>query len=437
MNNSFIPLLATKQNMDIAEVSMYIETFVFGFATELQLNHTVHFDPYGTFEVEKELEYIEEDDRGCKTLMPPCLKASFSSSAIYGILKSDEDEVENEIYQLFEERYEWGKEAISLFLAQIKSVIKSELLKNKVSYIPGFGTFEGELGGEISFLFDESFEKLINKPFAHFTPVQLACTERELANYTEQELKEAASNLSQDDDLVESPVPAAEETCVKTTAELAQDAHLNKPVDSVLDDNSSRHINVEQEMAHYSERIAEIEKKISTQDHVIRTYKRLALVLGLILIFVLGGWVWTTQISETNSSELIKQYEEEILVDEPQKTFEEMEEEIFRKWEDSIQALRDTVVSSSSNIILHDSVVDMPEKREVKTSDMLVINDTEMTQVDKMTHTLKSGETLRSLAYKYYKDREKWIEIYKSNSSIIANPDNIPVGTILTIPTIK
>ena len=433
MNNSFIPLLATKQNMDIAEVSMYIETFVFGFATELQQNHTVHFDPYGTFEVEKQLEYIEEDSRGCKTLMPPCLKASFSSSAIYGILKGEDDEETNAIYQIFEERYEWKKEAISLFLAQIKSVIKSELLKNKQSYIPGFGSFEGELGGDILFVFDASFEKLINKPFAHFTPVQLSCTERELTDYTAHELAEASSSFSDKNDLDETPIAHTESSDLKSSDE---HAHKENTTPHTVSSKTSADANVEQKMAQYNERIAEIEHKISSQDHVITTYKRLALVLGVILALVLGGWFWTVQMAELDSVDTLKQYEEEVFVDEPQKTFAEMEDEMFRKWEDSIQNLKDTVDRNYSNALSEDTISNTQETREVKVSDTVLISKDTHPQKEIRTHILKSGETLRSLAYKYYKDKDKWQQIYKSNADIIKNPDNIPVGTKLTIPSI-
>lgn len=435
MNNSFIELLATKQNMDISEVSMYIETFVFGFATELQQNHIVHFDPYGVFEVEKELEYIVEDSNGCKTLMPPCLKASFSSSSIYGVLKNDDEEDDNAIYQVFDERYDLGKEGVSLFMAQIKSAIKSELLKNKVSYIPGFGSLEGDLGGDITFTFDESFEVLINKPFAHFTPVKLSCSEKELTSNakndtnlvtdTFREDEASETHTIEDNNVVYEPITPKQHV----VREVSEVVHTAK--------NESSLAEVEQQLTKYADRIVEIEKKISTQDHIITLYKKLALFLGLILIFVLGGWYWSMLKHKENSLDSITSYEDEVVVDEPQKTFAEMEEEMFRMWEDSINHTTDTLEQSliDVNDSLRGSNMD---NRSIKTSNVVVdTREGDRLENKKQTHTLKSGDTLRSLAYKYYKDKEKWTVIYKSNLDVITNPNNVPIGTVLNIPSLQ
>ena len=77
----FIQKLAEKVNIKEVEVSIYFETFVFGFATELQTFKKANFDPFGVFEVEKRLEYIEELEDGGKVLIPPCLQVTFSSSS--------------------------------------------------------------------------------------------------------------------------------------------------------------------------------------------------------------------------------------------------------------------------------------------------------------------------------------------------------------------
>ena len=50
------------------------------------------------------------------------------------------------------------------------------------------------------------------------------------------------------------------------------------------------------------------------------------------------------------------------------------------------------------------------------------------------THTVKSGDTLSSIAQKYYGDAGRWREIHGANAGIIPNPDVIRVGQVLTIP---
>jgi tetratricopeptide (TPR) repeat protein len=49
-------------------------------------------------------------------------------------------------------------------------------------------------------------------------------------------------------------------------------------------------------------------------------------------------------------------------------------------------------------------------------------------------HTVKRGETLASIADKFYGDRNAWMVIYKANKSAIPNKDRLLIGTVLTIP---
>jgi nucleoid-associated protein YgaU len=61
------------------------------------------------------------------------------------------------------------------------------------------------------------------------------------------------------------------------------------------------------------------------------------------------------------------------------------------------------------------------------------------THAKKATHksrvyTTKSGDTLQSLAKKYYNDPKKWRTIYEANRRQIKDPDKLPVGKKLIIP---
>ncbi len=49
-------------------------------------------------------------------------------------------------------------------------------------------------------------------------------------------------------------------------------------------------------------------------------------------------------------------------------------------------------------------------------------------------HTVRAGETLFSLAQRYYGDGEKSDLIYQSNRSRLTSPDNLEPGTVLVIP---
>ena len=49
-------------------------------------------------------------------------------------------------------------------------------------------------------------------------------------------------------------------------------------------------------------------------------------------------------------------------------------------------------------------------------------------------HLVTSGETLFTIAQRYYGDGARAGELYKVNRAVIANPDRLEVGTTLVIP---
>jgi nucleoid-associated protein YgaU len=55
----------------------------------------------------------------------------------------------------------------------------------------------------------------------------------------------------------------------------------------------------------------------------------------------------------------------------------------------------------------------------------------------KATHVLKEGETLRIVAEQYYGNRNLSKYIVEHNSSVITNPNLVPVGTKLSIPELE
>jgi nucleoid-associated protein YgaU len=54
-----------------------------------------------------------------------------------------------------------------------------------------------------------------------------------------------------------------------------------------------------------------------------------------------------------------------------------------------------------------------------------------------LKHTVKEGETLFSLAQRYYKDGTKFVEIYRANQAMLREPDRLEPGTDLVIPGVK
>lgn len=51
-------------------------------------------------------------------------------------------------------------------------------------------------------------------------------------------------------------------------------------------------------------------------------------------------------------------------------------------------------------------------------------------------HTVAAGDTLFSLADRYYNDRSKFVVLYQANQEQLATPDRLPPGTVLVVPEI-
>jgi len=49
-------------------------------------------------------------------------------------------------------------------------------------------------------------------------------------------------------------------------------------------------------------------------------------------------------------------------------------------------------------------------------------------------HVVQNGETLSSIAERYYGTAARWTRVYDANRDRLANPDRVPVGTRLRIP---
>lgn len=50
------------------------------------------------------------------------------------------------------------------------------------------------------------------------------------------------------------------------------------------------------------------------------------------------------------------------------------------------------------------------------------------------THTVQKGDTLTSIAKKYYGDANRWKDIYNANKTRIKDKDKLTIGTKLIIP---
>ncbi|MBK9118584.1 MAG: LysM peptidoglycan-binding domain-containing protein [Phycisphaerales bacterium] len=53
---------------------------------------------------------------------------------------------------------------------------------------------------------------------------------------------------------------------------------------------------------------------------------------------------------------------------------------------------------------------------------------------DQRTHVIQKGDTLYSLARRYYNDQTRWKSIWEANQGTLRNRDQLPIGTRIVIP---
>ncbi len=49
-------------------------------------------------------------------------------------------------------------------------------------------------------------------------------------------------------------------------------------------------------------------------------------------------------------------------------------------------------------------------------------------------HVVAEGDTLYTLAERYYGDGERFLDLYQANRAVIQRPDRLEIGTVLIIP---
>ncbi|MCF7822727.1 MAG: LysM peptidoglycan-binding domain-containing protein [Candidatus Marinimicrobia bacterium] len=82
---------------------------------------------------------------------------------------------------------------------------------------------------------------------------------------------------------------------------------------------------------------------------------------------------------------------------------------------------------------LNKDILKSPNRLAIGQS-LIVLQDEEgQTEI---THRVKSGDNLKSLAELYYGDSERWASLYKLNKKNISNPNRIFPGQVLTIMTV-
>ncbi len=75
------------------------------------------------------------------------------------------------------------------------------------------------------------------------------------------------------------------------------------------------------------------------------------------------------------------------------------------------------------------------EKDSVLKDSVISVSPLAAPEVKPVIETIRSGVFLTTLARKYFGDKAFWVYIYEENKDVIKNPNQVPIGTRLTIPS--
>ena len=219
----------------------------------------------------------------------------------------------------------------------------------------------------------------------------------------------------------ESAEPSAPVLDVNTPLENEGDAvkELSEEVSAqVVEKNSS--VENKRDLEFYA-----LEKLLNDKDKQIKYYRRLSLSLIILILFLaIGGFFYwsNTMVSSTLKENLSPNLE----VEQPVvNSINPQDEDILidkQKKEDVIVSLDSEVIEPAGDSLLttNDDVLETIEPSE-----------------SYIYHTLKRGETLRNIAYKYYKDYDLWPMLVSENKDVIRDPNKVPVGQTIKIPIKK
>ena len=387
-----------------------------------------------------------------------------------------------DLVNLFCEKQGLNKKEAELFLKTMFDLIEEALATEKYVKIKGFGTFKLtevnsresvdvntgeriEIQGhsKVTFTPDTTMKDLINKPFSHFETVilnegvELEDTPTEEL-VEEQELEEVQGVVEETPVVVEAEVPVAEEVqeqpevavpvveeaVVEETAveepiteeavleELIEETVVEEPItteeviaEAVVQEDApvgeAEKVEeapvVEPQPAIIEPQTREEEKPVIIERKKEKNINRIlwGVIVVLVLIILFGAYWMFLHPSEDAEAPIVIPVTEEVV-------------ETAMVEEEQVQA-EDTLETVS--------FIQLSEE-ELRKERVPSLADTLECQIvgTQAEYTLKNGETIIRASVKFFGTKKYWPYIVKHNMDVLKDPDNIPAGVKLKIPTL-
>lgn len=294
------------------------------------------------------------------------------------------------------------------FVCSFFTLIEDGLKKDKYVRIKGFGTFkliDAEVnGGRIVFVPEVMVRDAINKPFAHFQPVELHDGVRF-------------------GDLEEVQVPLSDEASVSG--------------DNAVNEIQAENETIEEKESMEKDGISHVDDCNCNPDDGNEVDEKgwfkswYLLVAVLFTGIVIGGgimWGLFSGKDDLEGSNVNFGNNKEVFVEQAPDSVN-IKEDSDSLADEYVQH-KDTAQVLKKNI---DSVVNVTpvNKTEVE---YLTEDVTYKISGSLGTYTIVKGSTLSKVANHYYGNKKLWPYIVMYNENVIDDPNNVPIGTVLRIP---
>lgn len=332
-----------------------------------------------------------------------------------------------------------SKKDAELFVRTVFDIVAAHLKEEKSVKIKGFGTFKlveiesresinvntGErilLNGytKVSFTPDADMRDAVNKPFSQFETVILneGTKTEDMERVFEPEVENTVE-MNEEDITPELQEPAEAiktEEVHEVIAEesVAEDSPMDTQTDKAAEvatepstDKTEPELITEEECK--TENVIASNKEVQPVKKDRNVYK---IILALIIVFasLIAYYLYlnpekTTVVTNVTTTEVIA----EVMTD-------------------SINKISNDTIAADSADIKDTLIVEETTYPQLEGGEFVIVGT-------KTEHTLKKGETLRTISLKYYgtKENSDYIVVYNQ----IEKPDLVPVGITLKIPELK
>lgn len=340
-----------------------------------------------------------------------------------------------DIASLMAERSGKSKADTEQFLHEFLALAAESLHADKLVRIKGLGTFKiisvdkresidvntGErfiipAHYKYSYLPDKELKEVVNKPFAFFETTEV----NDNISFTDMEESEEEGESFSEDESVEEDIP---EIIVVENKELSviepekhetmpeqeetQEERLVVPERNNLPDDEKCKLQETKMMGFVESQSLDVVSK--------PFYRNEIFIASLVLIAFIAVSITIYKVYNTKPGFITKQTEVNITL--PNDLLEPTEEETVL----GIDTLdTDTIPVPEKEV----ANMETERKPEVIKSESKTIG----------TEKIETGSRLTLLSLKYYGHKIFWVYIYEANKNAIKNPNNVPVGTVVSIP---